>query len=108
MTASTSTPSVLSRGSMVEDHRDEYKKEALRKGKCLSIGIQVFMRTAVEEIMGFSYIHIMLSCVSVFLHFHFYSQVSRTMANKYYFDFTHNSASVNILFYYIFTMVYVK
>ncbi|XP_028327672.1 disks large-associated protein 1-like isoform X2 [Gouania willdenowi] len=31
----------LSRGPSVEDHRDEYRKKALRKGKCLSIGIQV-------------------------------------------------------------------
>uniref|UniRef100_A0A672ZVQ5 Discs, large (Drosophila) homolog-associated protein 1a n=1 Tax=Sphaeramia orbicularis TaxID=375764 RepID=A0A672ZVQ5_9TELE len=41
MTVNTPTPSVLSRGVVVEDHRDEYRKEALRKGKCLSIGIQV-------------------------------------------------------------------
>lgn len=44
MTVSNPTPSVLSRGPVVEHHRDEYRKEALRKGKCLSIGIQVFMR----------------------------------------------------------------
>uniref|UniRef100_A0A8C2X442 Discs, large (Drosophila) homolog-associated protein 1b n=1 Tax=Cyclopterus lumpus TaxID=8103 RepID=A0A8C2X442_CYCLU len=41
MTVSTSTPSVLSSGPVVEVHRDVYRKEALRKGKCLSIGIQV-------------------------------------------------------------------
>uniref|UniRef100_A0A672HRX3 Discs, large (Drosophila) homolog-associated protein 1a n=1 Tax=Salarias fasciatus TaxID=181472 RepID=A0A672HRX3_SALFA len=41
MTVSTPTPSVLSRGVAVDDHRDDYRKEALRKGKCLSIGIQV-------------------------------------------------------------------
>ncbi|XP_049888348.1 disks large-associated protein 1-like, partial [Epinephelus moara] len=41
MTVSPPTPSVLSRGQVVEDHRDIYRKEALRKGKCLSIGIQV-------------------------------------------------------------------
>uniref|UniRef100_A0A8P4G863 Disks large-associated protein 1 n=1 Tax=Dicentrarchus labrax TaxID=13489 RepID=A0A8P4G863_DICLA len=41
MTVSTPTPSALSRRAVVEDHRDEYRKEALRKGKCLSIGIQV-------------------------------------------------------------------
>ncbi|XP_067331075.1 disks large-associated protein 1 isoform X7 [Channa argus] len=41
MTVSTPIPSVLSRGTVIEDHRDEYRKEALRKGKCLSIGIQV-------------------------------------------------------------------
>ncbi|XP_019739408.1 disks large-associated protein 1-like isoform X5 [Hippocampus comes] len=29
------------RALLVEDHQDEYRKEALRKGKCLSIGIQV-------------------------------------------------------------------
>uniref|UniRef100_A0A3Q2YWA8 Discs, large (Drosophila) homolog-associated protein 1a n=1 Tax=Hippocampus comes TaxID=109280 RepID=A0A3Q2YWA8_HIPCM len=28
------------RALLVEDHQDEYRKEALRKGKCLSIGIQ--------------------------------------------------------------------
>uniref|UniRef100_A0A3Q1J062 Discs, large (Drosophila) homolog-associated protein 1a n=1 Tax=Anabas testudineus TaxID=64144 RepID=A0A3Q1J062_ANATE len=42
--STTTTPSVLSRGTVVEDRRDEYRKEALRKGKCLSIGIQVYMR----------------------------------------------------------------
>ncbi|KAM4556622.1 disks large-associated protein 1-like isoform 5-T5 [Fundulus diaphanus] len=41
MTVSTASSSHLSRGHVVEDHRDEYRKEALRKGKCLSIGIQV-------------------------------------------------------------------
>ncbi|XP_021164760.1 disks large-associated protein 1 isoform X3 [Fundulus heteroclitus] len=41
MTVSTANSSHLSRGHVVEDHRDEYRKEALRKGKCLSIGIQV-------------------------------------------------------------------
>ncbi|XP_028986869.1 disks large-associated protein 1-like isoform X3 [Betta splendens] len=41
MTVSTTTPSVLSRGTAVEGRREEYRKEALRKGKCLSIGIQV-------------------------------------------------------------------
>uniref|UniRef100_A0A3Q3KMB7 Discs, large (Drosophila) homolog-associated protein 1b n=1 Tax=Monopterus albus TaxID=43700 RepID=A0A3Q3KMB7_MONAL len=41
MTVSTPTHSVLSRGPVIEDHRDEYRKDALRKGKCLSIGIQV-------------------------------------------------------------------
>uniref|UniRef100_A0A3Q3B978 Discs, large (Drosophila) homolog-associated protein 1a n=1 Tax=Kryptolebias marmoratus TaxID=37003 RepID=A0A3Q3B978_KRYMA len=41
MTISTPNPSVLSRGQVVvEDHWDNYKKEAFRKGKCLSIGIQ--------------------------------------------------------------------
>lgn len=44
MTVSTPTPSILCRGPVIEDHRDQYRKEALRKGKCLSIGIQVFMR----------------------------------------------------------------
>uniref|UniRef100_A0A8C9XVU5 Discs, large (Drosophila) homolog-associated protein 1a n=1 Tax=Sander lucioperca TaxID=283035 RepID=A0A8C9XVU5_SANLU len=42
MTVSTPTPSILSRGPVVENHRDVYRKEALRKGKCLSIGIQVY------------------------------------------------------------------
>uniref|UniRef100_A0A3B4YER6 Discs, large (Drosophila) homolog-associated protein 1a n=1 Tax=Seriola lalandi dorsalis TaxID=1841481 RepID=A0A3B4YER6_SERLL len=41
MTVSTPIPSILSRGPVVDDHRDDYRKEALRKGKCLSIGIQV-------------------------------------------------------------------
>ncbi|XP_056246745.1 disks large-associated protein 1 isoform X3 [Seriola aureovittata] len=41
MTVSTPVPSILSRGPVVDDHRDDYRKEALRKGKCLSIGIQV-------------------------------------------------------------------
>nr|XP_040026969.1 disks large-associated protein 1-like isoform X1 [Gasterosteus aculeatus aculeatus]XP_040026970.1 disks large-associated protein 1-like isoform X1 [Gasterosteus aculeatus aculeatus] len=41
MTVCTPTPSVHSRGAVIEDHRDVYRKEALRKGKCLSIGIQV-------------------------------------------------------------------
>lgn len=41
MTVGVPTPSVLSRGLVVEDHRDEYRKEVLRKSKCLSIGIQV-------------------------------------------------------------------
>ncbi|XP_013875820.1 disks large-associated protein 1 [Austrofundulus limnaeus] len=42
MTVSSPNPAVLSRGQVVvEDHWDDYKKEALRKGKCLSIGIQV-------------------------------------------------------------------
>uniref|UniRef100_A0A7N8WJH1 Disks large-associated protein 1-like n=1 Tax=Mastacembelus armatus TaxID=205130 RepID=A0A7N8WJH1_9TELE len=40
MTANAPTPSVLCRGPPVENHRDEYRKEVLRKGKCLSIGIQ--------------------------------------------------------------------
>uniref|UniRef100_A0A668UPT6 Discs, large (Drosophila) homolog-associated protein 1b n=1 Tax=Oreochromis aureus TaxID=47969 RepID=A0A668UPT6_OREAU len=40
MTVNTTIPSVLSRGQIVEDHRDDYRKDALRKGKCLSIGIQ--------------------------------------------------------------------
>lgn len=44
MTVSVPTPAILSRGLVVDDHRDEYRKEALRKGKCLSIGIQVFIR----------------------------------------------------------------
>lgn len=44
MTVSTPTPSILTRGPFLEDHRDEYRKEAVRKGKCLSIGIQVFMK----------------------------------------------------------------
>ncbi|XP_072296685.1 disks large-associated protein 1-like isoform X7 [Eucyclogobius newberryi] len=33
-------PAVMSRGSMV-DEQDDYRKDTLRKGKCLSIGIQV-------------------------------------------------------------------
>ncbi|XP_041847535.1 disks large-associated protein 1 isoform X3 [Melanotaenia boesemani] len=41
ITVSTPNSSVLSRGTVVEDRRDEYRKEAFRKGKCLSIGIQV-------------------------------------------------------------------
>ncbi|KAM4551442.1 disks large-associated protein 1 isoform 2-T2 [Odontesthes bonariensis] len=41
MTVSTPHSSVLSRGPVVEDRRDEYRKEALRKARCLSIGIQV-------------------------------------------------------------------
>ncbi|XP_016521068.1 disks large-associated protein 1-like isoform X3 [Poecilia formosa] len=41
MTVSTASSPHLSRGQVVEEHRDEYRKEALRKGKCLSIGIQV-------------------------------------------------------------------
>ncbi|KAF7642508.1 hypothetical protein LDENG_00256880 [Lucifuga dentata] len=41
MTVSTSTPSLLSRGPAAEEFRNEYRKDALRKGKCLSIGIQV-------------------------------------------------------------------
>ncbi|KAJ0012340.1 hypothetical protein NQD34_013315 [Periophthalmus magnuspinnatus] len=36
----THGPAVISRGSMV-DEPDDYRKDALRKGKCLSIGIQV-------------------------------------------------------------------
>ncbi|KAM6989501.1 disks large-associated protein 1-like isoform 5-T5 [Tautogolabrus adspersus] len=40
MTVSTPTP-ILTRGPVVEIHRDDYRKEAFRKGKCLSIGIQV-------------------------------------------------------------------
>lgn len=44
MTVTTPNPSALSRGYSIEDHRDEYRKEALRKGKCLSIGIQVNTR----------------------------------------------------------------
>ncbi|XP_074508317.1 disks large-associated protein 1-like isoform X5 [Sebastes fasciatus] len=40
MTVSTPIP-VLTRMPVVEEHRDVYRKEALRKGKCLSIGIQV-------------------------------------------------------------------
>nr|XP_019960994.1 PREDICTED: disks large-associated protein 1-like [Paralichthys olivaceus] len=39
MTVSPPTSSVLSRGPF--EQRDQYRKEALRKGKCLSIGIQV-------------------------------------------------------------------
>lgn len=42
-TISTPIP-VLTRRPVVEDHRDDYRKEALRKGKCLSIGIQVFLK----------------------------------------------------------------
>uniref|UniRef100_A0A665VN41 Discs, large (Drosophila) homolog-associated protein 1a n=1 Tax=Echeneis naucrates TaxID=173247 RepID=A0A665VN41_ECHNA len=42
MTVSTPAPPGLTRVPVVEDHRGEYRKEALRKGKCLSIGIQVF------------------------------------------------------------------
>lgn len=41
MTVNTTIPSILSRGQVVEDHRDDYRKDAFRKGKCLSIGIQV-------------------------------------------------------------------
>lgn len=41
-TVSTPTP-VLSRRPVVEEHHDDYRKEALRKGKCLSIGIQVLV-----------------------------------------------------------------
>ncbi|MEQ2176932.1 hypothetical protein GOODEAATRI_033239 [Goodea atripinnis] len=41
MTVNTASSSHLSRGQVVEDYRDEYRKDALRKGKCLSIGIQV-------------------------------------------------------------------
>ncbi|XP_077392217.1 disks large-associated protein 1 isoform X5 [Festucalex cinctus] len=41
VTINTPAPSVLSRGLIVEDHHDAYRKEALRKSKCLSIGIQV-------------------------------------------------------------------
>ncbi|XP_057712830.1 disks large-associated protein 1-like isoform X2 [Corythoichthys intestinalis] len=41
VTINSPAPPVLSRGLIVEDHHDEYRKEALRKGKCLSIGIQV-------------------------------------------------------------------
>ncbi|XP_076602145.1 disks large-associated protein 1 isoform X4 [Chaetodon auriga] len=41
MTVSNPTPSILCRRPVVEDHHDDYRKEALRKGKCLSIGIQV-------------------------------------------------------------------
>uniref|UniRef100_H2T3M9 Discs, large (Drosophila) homolog-associated protein 1a n=2 Tax=Takifugu rubripes TaxID=31033 RepID=H2T3M9_TAKRU len=41
MTVSPPKPSVLSRRPAVEDYQDDYRKDALRKGKCLSIGIQV-------------------------------------------------------------------
>ncbi|XP_074543888.1 disks large-associated protein 1-like isoform X3 [Halichoeres trimaculatus] len=41
MTVSTPVPAILHRGPVVEIHRDDYRKEAFRKGKCLSIGIQV-------------------------------------------------------------------
>lgn len=41
MTVNTTIPSILSRGQVVEDRRDDYRKDAFRKGKCLSIGIQV-------------------------------------------------------------------
>lgn len=41
MMVSTPNTSVLSQQVVVEDHWDDYKKEALREGKCLSIGIQV-------------------------------------------------------------------
>ncbi|KAM3850572.1 disks large-associated protein 1-like, partial [Diretmus argenteus] len=41
ITVSIPASSALNRGPMADDHRDEYRKEALRKGKCLSIGIQV-------------------------------------------------------------------
>uniref|UniRef100_A0A1A8QLR8 Discs, largehomolog-associated protein 1a n=2 Tax=Nothobranchius TaxID=28779 RepID=A0A1A8QLR8_9TELE len=41
MTVSAPSSSVLCRGQVVEDHHDDYRKEAFRKGKCLSIGIQV-------------------------------------------------------------------
>uniref|UniRef100_A0A3Q3FHU4 Discs, large (Drosophila) homolog-associated protein 1a n=1 Tax=Labrus bergylta TaxID=56723 RepID=A0A3Q3FHU4_9LABR len=40
MTVNVPTP-ILTRGPVVEIHRDDYRKEAFRKGKCLSIGIQV-------------------------------------------------------------------
>lgn len=41
MTVSPPKPSMLSRRPVVEDYQDDYRKDALRKGKCLSIGIQV-------------------------------------------------------------------
>lgn len=41
MTVSAPKPPVLSRRPVVEDYQNDYRKEALRKGKCLSIGIQV-------------------------------------------------------------------
>lgn len=41
MTVSPPKPPMLSRRPVVEDYHDDYRKEALRKGKCLSIGIQV-------------------------------------------------------------------
>lgn len=41
MTVTPPKPSVLSRRPVVEDYQDDYRKDALRKGKCLSIGIQV-------------------------------------------------------------------
>ncbi|KAM9719721.1 disks large-associated protein 1-like isoform 2-T2 [Menidia menidia] len=41
MTVSSPSPSGLSRGPAVDQCRDEFRKEALRKGRCLSIGIQV-------------------------------------------------------------------
>lgn len=54
MTVNTPTSAILSRGLAVEDHQNEYRKDALRKGKCLSIGIQVRQRKK--------------TCMSVFLH----------------------------------------
>uniref|UniRef100_H3CKK0 Discs, large (Drosophila) homolog-associated protein 1a n=1 Tax=Tetraodon nigroviridis TaxID=99883 RepID=H3CKK0_TETNG len=41
MTVSPPKPPVLCRRPVVEDYQDDYRKEAFRKGKCLSIGIQV-------------------------------------------------------------------
>lgn len=43
-TVSTPAP-VLSRRPVVEEHHEDYRKEVFRKGKCLSIGIQVFGRS---------------------------------------------------------------
>ncbi|KAM6918345.1 disks large-associated protein 1-like [Xenentodon cancila] len=41
MADKSSTSLFHSRGQSVEAHQNDYRKEALRKGKCLSIGIQV-------------------------------------------------------------------
>lgn len=41
MTVSPPKAPVLSRRPVVEDYQHDYRKEALRKSKCLSIGIQV-------------------------------------------------------------------
>ncbi|XP_053738643.1 disks large-associated protein 1 isoform X1 [Synchiropus splendidus] len=40
MTVNTPIP-ILTRGLVVDDHHVDYRNEAMRKGKCLSIGIQV-------------------------------------------------------------------
>uniref|UniRef100_A0A668AQ04 Discs, large (Drosophila) homolog-associated protein 1a n=1 Tax=Myripristis murdjan TaxID=586833 RepID=A0A668AQ04_9TELE len=53
ITVSTPASSVLNRGAMLEDHRDEYRKDALRKGKCLSIGIQCVCLALVDRYRRF-------------------------------------------------------